>query len=80
MNAGLSFEISLIRPCTAELAAFDRLIMGEAPSCLIESSSFLLETRACIKVWMTSNINQIRPLTTDLTVLEHLKNRCIVML
>ena len=44
-----------------------------APSFLIGSSSFLQETRTCIKAWMTSNFNQIRLLTADLPALERLK-------
>ena len=45
------------------------------PSFLIGTSSFLQETRACIKAWMSLNLNQIRPLTM-LPALERLKNQC----
>ena len=41
---------------------------------------FLQETRTCRKAWMSSNSNQIRPLTTELPALERLKNQCIMFL
>ena len=44
-----------------------------APSVLFGSSSFLLETWTFIKAWMSSNFNQIRPLTTELTALVRLE-------
>ena len=56
------------------------------------TSSFLQETLTCIKtsvfqtllLWlvllMSSNSNQIRPLTTDLPALERLKNQFIMFL
>ena len=44
----------------------------QAPSFLIRTSSFLQETRTCLKAWMSSNFNQIRPLTTELLALERL--------
>ena len=47
---------------------------------LIGTSSFLQETRACIKALMSSNSNQIRPLTTELPALERLKNQCKMFL
>ena len=40
--------------------------------------SFLQETRTCIKAWLSSHSNQIRPLTTELPALERLKNQCIM--
>ena len=43
------------------------------PSFLTGTSPFLQETRTCIKAWMSSNFNQIRPLTTELPALERLK-------
>ena len=30
----------------------------------------------CLKAWLSSNFNQIRPLTTELHALEHLKSQC----
>ena len=57
---GLSSKLSLIEPCTAELAAFKRLKKSPytykgrnfentlAPTFLIGPSSFLQETRTCI--------------------------------
>ena len=47
---------------------------------LIGTSSYLQETRACIKAWMSSNSNQIRPLPSELPVLERLKKKCIMFL
>ena len=43
-----------------------------ALSLLIATSSFLQETRTCIKAWMSPTFKHIRPLTTDLPVLERL--------
>ena len=45
-----------------------------APSFLIGSSSFLQVSRTCIKAWMSSNFNQMPPLTPELSALERLKN------
>ena len=47
------------------------------PSCLIRSSSFLQVIRTTI--WMSFKFGQIRPWTAVLSVLEHLKNRCIML-
>ena len=47
---------------------------------ILAHSSFLQETRTCIKAWMSSSKNQILPLTTELPALEHLKNQCIMFL
>ena len=41
---------------------------------LIRSFLYLLVARTCIKSWRSSNFGQIRPLTTELAALEHLKN------
>ena len=46
-----------------------------APSFFIGSSLFLLETRTCLKPWMTSNFSQIRLLTAELPAIERLKNQ-----
>ena len=32
----------------------------------------------CLKAWLSSNLNQIRPLTTELPALEHLKSQCLM--
>ena len=32
--------------------------------------------RTCIKAWMSLNVGQIPPLTTELAALEHLKKQC----
>ena len=50
-----------------------------ATSVLIGPSSFLQETRTCIKAWISSNFSQIGPLTTELPALERLKNQCIIL-
>ena len=50
-----------------------------ARSFLIGSSSFLRVMRTCIKAWMSSNFGKIPPQTTELAVLEHLKNQCIML-
>ena len=50
-----------------------------APSVFIGSSSFLQVTRTIIKVWMSLNFDQIRQLTTELAVLERLKNQYIML-
>ena len=42
-----------------------------APSFFIESSSFLQETRICMKAWMNINLGKI-PLVRELSALEHL--------
>ena len=70
-----------ILPWTAELAALERLkkspktyngrniVNTLTPLFLMGTSSFLQETRTCIKAWMSSNLNQIRPLTMELPAL-----------
>ena len=80
-----SSKFSLIVPCTAELAALERLKISPvtyngrnvvntlAPSFSIKSSSFLRETMA-FKAWLSSNINQIQPLTTKLPASKRLKS------
>ena len=40
------------------------------PSFLLGLSSFYLATRTCIRAWMSSNFDQIRPLTRELPALE----------
>ena len=66
----MSSKFTKIRPWTAELAALERLkkspktyngrnvVTTLAPSFLI-GTSFLQETRKCIKDWMSLNFNQI---------------------
>ena len=48
-----------------------------APSFLNRSSSFLQETRTCVKALMSSNFGQIPPPTPELSALARLKNLCI---
>ena len=43
------------------------------PSVLIGSTSFLQETRTCMKAWMSMNSKQIRPMTKELPAIEPLK-------
>ena len=50
-----------------------------APSFLIRTSPFLQKTRTCLKASMSSNFNQIRPLTTELPALEPLNNQCMIL-
>ena len=76
-----------IRSRTAELHALDRLekspwtfigrnvVAALATLFLIGFYLFLQVTRTCIKAWMRSNFCQIPQLTTELFVLECLKNR-----
>ena len=47
--------------------------MYNAPSFLIESSSFLQVTRTTIKSGLSFKLSLIRPCTAELAVLEHLK-------
>ena len=87
----MSSKFGQIRPWTAVLAALERLKKSPktyngrnvmttlAPSYLIGTSSFLQETGTCIKALMSSNFNQIRPLTTELPALKRLKNQCIML-
>ena len=59
-----------------------RFIMGEmfghSSALILIGSSFFQVTSACIKESMSSNFGQTRPLTTDFSVLEHLKNRIMM--
>ena len=48
------------------------------PSFFIGSSSFLQVTRTGMKAWMSSNVGQNRPLTTELFTLELLKSWIIM--
>ena len=88
----MSLNFSQIRPLTAELAALEHLkkipltYNGEnrvstlVPSFLIGSSPFLQVTRTTIKAWMSSNLDRIPPLTSELVALGHLKKRHIILL
>ena len=66
MKISNEFKIGQIHLRTADVAALE--------------PSFLQKTRKCIKAWMSSISNQIRPLTTELPALERLKNQCIMFL
>ena len=61
-------------PLVFEISIFC-IVATLAPSILIESSSFLKETRIIITSWMSSNLSQIRPWTAELAALECLKNQ-----
>ena len=74
-------NFSQIQPLTAELYALKCLkdhyfvfLATLAPSILIESSSYLEITRIVITSQMSSNFDQIRHLTAELSALECLKN------
>ena len=81
MISRTSSKFGQIGPKTAELTALDHLekspytYNGEkvvntlAPQFLIGSSSFLQETRTCIKAWLSSNFNQIGPPNAELPAL-----------
>ena len=82
----MSSKFGPIRPWTAEIAALERLkkipIVVQWEKCCEHPSTFIFdlqETKKCIKAWMRSNFNKIRPLTTELTALEHLKYQCIML-
>ena len=49
---------------------------GHSSAFLIGTSSFLQETRTCIKRCTSSNSNMVRPLTAELPALERLENQC----
>ena len=81
---GLNF--SQIRPLTVELAAPECLknhflcfVATLAPSFLFGSSLFLEVTRTFIRSRMSSNFDQIQPLTEGLSALECLKNQYFVL-
>ena len=88
IKSQISSKFSQNRSWTVELAAPERLkkspqtyngrngLATLAASFLIRTSSFLQETMTCLKAWMSLNVNQIRPLTTELPALERLKNIC----
>ena len=90
IKSGLSSKFSLMGSYVAELAALELLknspytynwrnVNTLVPSFFICSSSFMQETRTCIKTWMRLNINQIQPLTMEVPAYEHLKNQCIML-
>ena len=58
---------------------FNSVVATLAPSFLFGSSLFLEVTRASIKSRMSSNFDQIRPLTAELSALECLKNPYFVL-
>ena len=75
---------------TADLPALERLgkspltyngknVLPFSPSFLIEPSSILQVTRTCITSYMSSNIGQIPPLTSELSAIERLKKRFIIL-
>ena len=82
----MSLKFGTIRPHTAELAALEllkkfpytyngqNLVSTLEPLFFIGSFSFLQVTRTTIKAWMSLNFGGIPPLTSELSVLAHLKN------
>ena len=81
----MSLNFDQIRPLTAELAAPECLknqyffiVATLAPSILIGSSSFLVETRITLTSWMNLNLSQIRSWTAEFAALECLKNQFLV--
>ena len=82
----MSSNFSQIQPLTAELSALDgvknsifSVVATLAPSFLFGSSLFLEVTRTFITSRMSSNFDQIRPLTAELSALECLKNQYLVL-
>ena len=87
IRACMSSKFGRIRPRTTELATlecgkkFPKTYNGEnyvitfSWLFLIGSFSYLQVMRTCIKAWMSLNLGQIPPLTTELAALERLKNR-----
>ena len=51
----------------------ENLVSTLEPLFLIGSFSFLQVTRTAIKAWMSSNLGEIQPLTSELAALEWLK-------
>ena len=84
----MSSKFGQIWPPTTELAAFERRkkfpwtyngkneVITFSRLFLIGSFSYLQVMRTYIKVYTSLNFGQIPPLTTELTALERLKNRC----
>ena len=91
MRSRMSSKFGKIRTWTAELAALERLkkspltyngkdvVNAQVPSFLMGSSSFLQSTRTAIRSRMSSDLDQIRPLTGELSALECLKNQYFVL-
>ena len=87
----MSSNFGQVRPQIAELAALERLekspytyngknvVATLAPLFLIGSSSFLQVTRTTISSQMSSNFDQIRLLTAELSALVCLKNQYFVL-
>ena len=85
ITSRMSSNYSQIRPLTAELSALDSeksifsVVATLAPSFLFGSFLFLEVTKMSIISWMSSNFNQIRVLTAELSALECLKNQYFVL-
>ena len=77
----MSLNFDQIRPLTVELSALECVknqyfvVATLAASVLFGSSLFLDVTRTSITSRMSSNFDQIRPLTGELSALECLKNQ-----
>ena len=82
----MSSNFSQIRSLTAELSALDcvkksifNVLATLAPSFLIGSSLFMEVTRTSVTSRISSNFDQIRPLTAELSAPECLKNQYFVL-
>ena len=85
ITSRMSSNFSQIQPLTAELSALDceksifSVVATIAPSFLFGSSLFLEVPRTSLTSRMNSSFDQIRPLTTELSALECLKNQYLVL-
>ena len=86
ITSRVNSNFSQIGPVTAELSALDyvkksifSVVATLAPSFLFRYSLFLEVTRTSITCRMSSNFDQIRPLTAELSTLESLKNQYCVL-
>ena len=85
ITSQMNSNFSQIQPLTAELSALDSVksifcvVATLGPSILFGSSLFLEVTKTSIISWMSSNFDQIRPLTAELSALKCLKNQYFVL-
>ena len=77
--AGELIALERLKKIPVERIVVNMVVNIIAPSFLVGSSSFLQESRTCIKAWMSVNIDKFPPQTTELPVLERLKNQCIML-
>ena len=85
ITSRMSSNLSQIRPLTAELSVLHceksifSVVATLAPSFLFASSLFLEVTRTSVTSRMSSNFDQIRLLTAELSAIECLKNQYFVL-